>query len=229
MSNRIKLSSRSASPTPPKSSSSSPSLTGAKNLQERLHILLSRLATTTDLIKTWPESDGDDASIHVQTTTKLITAILSVVTALQKVEGVIKADVVLKRSLQECKVPINLLDLLDHGNGLNPDCFSRGLLKEALGQLAGLRRRKLALEMLGAAIQTGLNQRDADNNNSNKEENVNVNVNVVTATSSSTDGSQKRKLDDANNEMSIPLEEQQQQQQDGGLEPIAKKARTEAM
>ena len=120
MSNRIKLSSRSASPTPPKSSSSSPSLTGAKNLQERLHILLSRLATTTDLIKTWPESDGDDASIHVQTTTKLITAILSVVTALQKVEGVIKTDVVLKRSLQECKVPINLLDLLDHGNGLNP-------------------------------------------------------------------------------------------------------------
>ena len=109
------------------------------------------------------------------------------------------------------------------------DCFSRGLLKEALGQLAGLRRRKLALEMLGAAIQTGLNQRDADNNNNNKEENVNVNVNVVTATSSSTDGSQKRKLDDANNEKSIPLEEQQQQQQDGGLEPTAKKARTEAM
>ena len=107
------------------------------------------------------------------------------------------------------------------------DCFSRGLLKEALGQLAGLRRRKLALEMLGAAIQTGLNQRDADNND-NKEENVNVNVNVVTATSSSTDGSQKRKLDDANNEKSIPLEEQQQQQQDGGLEPTAKKARTEA-
>ena len=110
------------------------------------------------------------------------------------------------------------------------DCFSRGLLKEALGQLAGLRRRKLALEMLGAAIQTGLNQRDADNNNkNNKEENANVNVNVVTATSSSTDGSQKRKLDDANNEKSIPLEEQQQQQQDGGLEPTAKKARTEAM
>ncbi|MGK3737041.1 MAG: hypothetical protein ACI8RD_000043 [Bacillariaceae sp.] len=122
MSNRIKLSSRSASPTPPPKSSSSsfPSLTGAKNLQERLHILLNRLATTTDLIKTWPESDGDDASIHVETTTKLITAVLSVVTALQKVEGVIKTDAVLKRSLQECKVPINLLDLLDHGNGLNP-------------------------------------------------------------------------------------------------------------
>jgi len=43
---------------------------------------------------------------------------------------------------------------------LLPDCFSRGLLREALGQLAGLKRRKLALEMLGAAIQTGLDQQD---------------------------------------------------------------------
>ena len=95
-------------------------LPGAKDLQERLHILLTRLAKTTDLIKTWPESDGDDASIHVETTTKLITCIMDVVEALQKVEGVLRADAVLKKSLQECKVPINLLDLLDHGNGLNP-------------------------------------------------------------------------------------------------------------
>ena len=43
------------------------------------------------------------------------------------------------------------------------DCFSRGLLKEALGQLAGLKRRKLALEMLGAAVQTGLNHKKALN------------------------------------------------------------------
>jgi len=28
-----------------------------------------------------------------------------------------------------------------------------------MGQLAGLKRRKLALEMLGAAVQTGLNKR----------------------------------------------------------------------
>mmetsp|Transcript_3885 Transcript_3885/g.10172 ORF Transcript_3885/g.10172 Transcript_3885/m.10172 type:complete len:201 (-) Transcript_3885:1435-2037(-) len=140
----------------------SPLPSGAKNLQERLHILLTRLAKTTDLIKTWPESDGDDASIHVETTSKLITCVLDVVTALQKVEGIIKADVVLKKSLQECKVPINLLDLLDHGNGLNPDCFSRGLLREALGQLAGLKRRKLALEMLGAAIQAGLDRKDSE-------------------------------------------------------------------
>ena len=30
----------------------------------------------------------------------------------------------------------------------NLDCFSRGLLRDALEQLAGLKRRKLALEML---------------------------------------------------------------------------------
>lgn len=41
------------------------------------------------------------------------------------------------------------------------DCFSRGLVKEALGQLQGLKRRKKALEMLGAAVQAGLEQQDA--------------------------------------------------------------------
>ena len=110
---------KSASPIPG-GARQSPPPSGAKNLQERLHILLTRLAKTTDLIKTWPESDGDDASIHVETTTKLITCVLDVITAIQKVEGVLKVDAVLKKSLQECKVPINLLDLLDHGGGLNP-------------------------------------------------------------------------------------------------------------
>jgi hypothetical protein len=35
-------------------------------------------------------------------------------------------------------------------------------LREALGQLAGLKRRKLALEMLGNAVQSGLNKRDKE-------------------------------------------------------------------
>lgn len=135
---------------------------GAKELQERLHVLLNRLARTTELIKTWPESDGDDASIHVETTTKLMLSIQELVSALQRVEGVVKADAALKKSLQECQVPINLLDLLDHGDGLNPECFSRGLLREALGQLGGLKRRKLALEMLGAAVQSGLDRRNTE-------------------------------------------------------------------
>ena len=46
---------------------------GAKNLQERLHQLLTRLSSTIELIKTWPSTDGDDASIHVETTTRLIS------------------------------------------------------------------------------------------------------------------------------------------------------------
>lgn len=212
--------------------------------------MLTRLAKTTDLIKTWPESDGDDASIHVQTTTKLINCVLDVVTALQKVEGAIKTDAVLKKSLQECKVPINLLDLLDHGNGLNPgksynsigwknvvlyysfqflnenffvlarrlDCFSRGLLREALGQLAGLKRRKLALEMLGAAIQNGLDQQ-----NSMKKKDD--------AVDSSAGGSQKRKLEIESTTSNAPGEQQnkEQEEKDETEEPVTKKMRTEAV
>ena len=115
MSKRIKISQRPITPT--RKSSPPP---GAKKLQDRLHTLLTLLGAMADLIKTWPESDGDDASVHVETTTKLMTMVSSVVTSLREVEGVIKADAALKKSLQECKIPINLLDLLDHGNGLNP-------------------------------------------------------------------------------------------------------------
>jgi len=81
-----------------------------------------------------------------------------------------------------------------------------------LGQLAGLKRRKLALEMLGAAIQTGLDQRDA----ANKRE---------SAVTSSSTGSQKRKLDTDKNKS----EQQQQQRNDELDEPTAKKMRKEAI
>jgi hypothetical protein len=53
--------------------------------------------------------------------------------------------------------------------GFFSDCFSRGLLREALGQLAGLKRRKMALEMLGAAVQAGLNKRLSETNGKQKE------------------------------------------------------------
>ena len=95
--------SRSTSPKYPSTTissapgSKSPPAPGSKDLQERLHILLSRLAKTTELIKTWPESDGD--STHVETTTKLIDSIQELIIGLQKVEGVIKADAMLKQSL----------------------------------------------------------------------------------------------------------------------------------
>ena len=136
---------------------------GARTLQERLHELLTRLAATIELVKNWPESEGDDASIHVETTTKLIASIKAVIASTQKVDGVVKDDAELRKNLQECLVPLDLLDLLDHGS-LNPDCFSRALLKEALGQLAGLKRRKLALEMLGSAVQSGLKKPEKEAN-----------------------------------------------------------------
>lgn len=135
---------------------------GARTLQERLHELLTRLQATIELVKNWPATQGDDASIHVDTTTKLIESIKAVIASIQKVDGVVKDDAELRKSLQSCLVPLDLLDLLDHGGGLNPDCFSRALLKESLGQLAGLKRRKLALEMLGLAVQSGLKKRDKE-------------------------------------------------------------------
>jgi hypothetical protein len=141
--------------------SSSSSKGDARALQERLHALLSCLADTTNIIKNWGESEGDDGSVHVKTTTHLISSIQQVLHAIALTEGVVKADEALRQTLDECPIPLDLLDLMDHGGGLNPDCFSRGLLKEALGQLAGLKRRKLALEMLGDAIQKGLNKLDS--------------------------------------------------------------------
>lgn len=136
------------------SSSVSPS---TARLQENLHELLTRLAVTMEHVNKWPASDGDETSIHVESTSKLISNIEQVISALQNVEGVVQTDEVLRKSLQECLVPLDLLDLMD--SKLNPDCFSRGLLKEALGQLAGQKRRKLALELLGVAVQRGLDNR----------------------------------------------------------------------
>ena len=135
---------------------------GARTLQERLHELLTRLQATIELVKNWPPTKGDDASIHVDTTTKLIDSIKAVIASTEKVDSVVKDDAELRKNLQSCLVPLDLLDLLDHGGGLNPDCFSRALLKESLGQLAGLKRRKLALEMLGLAVQSGLKKRDKE-------------------------------------------------------------------
>lgn len=145
-------------------------------LQERLHELLSRLSDTTNWVRQWPDGQ-DDPSIHVESTSKLITLIRSVLTAIQAVENTVVRDPNLKERLNQCLIPMDLIELLDHGSasvtmtsgggggsssaaaatesgggGLNPDAFSRGLLKEALGQLAGLKRRKLALEMLSLDI-----------------------------------------------------------------------------
>jgi hypothetical protein len=150
----------------------------AKALQERLHELISRVANSVEIIKSWPESSGDDASIHVTTTSKLIHSIREILRAIERVEGVVHSkkgtnqansssgggggeeESALWKTLQNCPIPLDLLEMLDCSNGLNPEIFVRGLLREALSQLAGLRRRKVALEMLGNAIQKGLDAKD---------------------------------------------------------------------
>ncbi len=149
----------------------------AKALQERLHELISRVSDSIDIVKSWPESSGDDASIHVKTTSKLIHSIREILHAIGRVEGVVKkkvdtgtsattsnnnpndGDSELWKTLQQCPIPLDLLEMLDCSNGLNPEIFVRGLLREGLSQLAGLRRRKVALEMLGNTIQAGLDAR----------------------------------------------------------------------
>ncbi|KAL7568985.1 hypothetical protein ACA910_021276 [Epithemia clementina (nom. ined.)] len=142
-------------------------------LQDRLHELLTRLSTTVDRIKTWPDaasagSSSDDAALHFEATSKLIQSIRHVLQSIDKVESIVKTNpTTLKARLNACPVPVDLLDLLDaHGeggsSGLNPECFARGLLQEAIGQLEGLKRRKVALERLADAVQDGLEQKLLD-------------------------------------------------------------------
>lgn len=160
-------------PVPDKSASSSSVATSSKvfkdtnqSLQERLHFLLTRIAGASDILKNWPEAD--DAAVHNQTTADLLTIIHKIVESIQRVEEKVNhcagedngSDKNQREKLRDIQVPLDLLDLMDFGDGLNPDCFARGLLKEAERQLAGLQRRKLCLHMLGKAVQIGISKRE---------------------------------------------------------------------
>ena len=103
--------------------------------------------------------------VHMENTRRLIEKIHLILQALQKVERTVKDnkenpnDSPLYQTLKDTPIPLDLLDLMDHGGGLHPECLIRGLFHEALGQLAGLKRRKLALQMLGNAVQVGIAQK----------------------------------------------------------------------
>lgn len=131
----------------------------ARLLQDRLHNLLSNLSRTIAHVKQWPP----EQSLSANNTDQLGKHIREVLAAASAVETSLKAN---HAEYQTCWIPLDLLELLEHTGmktdkeyGLNPDCFLRGLIKEATGQLMGLKRRKLALERLGAAVQAGLDQR----------------------------------------------------------------------
>uniref|UniRef100_A0A8J9T7C0 Uncharacterized protein n=1 Tax=Phaeodactylum tricornutum TaxID=2850 RepID=A0A8J9T7C0_PHATR len=144
---------------PPLTTSKTPT-EAEKNLQDKLHDLLTRLSQTMELVKSWPEDKGSP-SVHVENATKLIAAIRHIVNCSPKSRK--------HRTGKHC-FEENIAELCDtdrstgsvrswRRGGVHPDCFSRGLLQEALGQLAGLKRRKLALEMLGSAVQAGLTKK----------------------------------------------------------------------
>ncbi|GAX25244.1 hypothetical protein FisN_5Lh326 [Fistulifera solaris] len=135
--------------------SNGPIAENARQFQDQLHRLLSKLTDTTDFIKNWPEAKGGDGSMHVERTSQLITKIHTTVKMLQRVEGFLQKDAALRETFLQCRIPLDLLDMLDSSK-VNPELFARGLLREALGQLAGLKRRKLALELLGGAITSGI-------------------------------------------------------------------------
>ncbi len=50
--------------------------------------------------------------------------------------------------------------MMDFAGGVNPDCFARGLIKEALRQMGNLQRRKASMRMLAITIQNGMNERE---------------------------------------------------------------------
>jgi len=130
------------------------------SLLTRLHQLLSSLHEATDAVKNWPSSQG--AQVHYDATTTLIKLLQKVVDALKEVEertcgtGDTNINTVMGQSILDSPVVLDLLDLMDYGNGLNPEIFIKQLIREALRQLSRLKRRKQALAMLGQAIDKGL-------------------------------------------------------------------------
>jgi len=165
--------SRSQSPGPSSVSSGSggSSLTASKtSLLSRLHQLLGSLGETAELLKTWPSSQ--DSKVHYDTTTQLIQCLQNVVNSVKEVEvkvlppstpvtsssigGRANMGEAMSQAILESPVSLDLLDLMDYGGGLNPDIFAKQLILEAMRQLSVLRRRKEALEMLGAEIQKGM-------------------------------------------------------------------------
>ena len=146
-----------------------------QSLQERLHTLLTRLSDTGEILKKWPETKtGDDSSIHIRTTDKLINSIQRIIDGIKQVEEKVNsipaegqatssdedANNIIANKLRQIAIPLDLLDMMDFAGGINPDCFARGLIKEALRQMGNLQRRKTSMRMLAVTIQNGMDARE---------------------------------------------------------------------
>ena len=158
-------------------------------LLDRLRILLSRLQTTAEILQNWPETSSaqqgnDSAKVHAETSTELIASIRKIALGIRSIERHVNgtdggggggtgssstaaAADAFRTSLEEnYPIPLDLLDLLDVGQptfGLNPQCYARGLIVEALRQLSVLERRKSAASMLAIFIEEELTKSDVDN------------------------------------------------------------------
>jgi len=158
-------------------------------LLDRLRILLSRLQTTAEILQNWPETSSaqqgnDSAKVHAETSTELIASIRKIALGIRSIERHVNGTAggggggtgssstaaaadAFRTSLEEnYPIPLDLLDLLDVGQptfGLNPQCYARGLIVEALRQLSVLERRKRAASMLAIFIEEGLTKSDVDN------------------------------------------------------------------
>jgi hypothetical protein len=159
-------------------------------LLDRLRILLSRLQTTAEILQNWPETTSsaqqgnDSAKVHAETSTELIASIRKIALGIRSIERHVNGTAsggsgtgssssssaaaaaadAFRTSLEEnYPIPLDLLDLLDVGQptfGLNPQCYARGLIVEALRQLSVLERRKRAASMLATFIEEGLTKAD---------------------------------------------------------------------
>lgn len=161
-----------SNPAPSNTSSTHPQFTQYKSnnqsLQDLLHTLITRLSESSEIIKSWPEQDGPyDNSIHTETTSKLITSIHKVVDAIRLVEERVnpnigedendkatEQEIFLANQLRQTAIPLDLLDMMDT-NTLNPDCFARGMLSEALRQFSNLGNRKNCMNMLASLVENG--------------------------------------------------------------------------
>lgn len=139
------------------------------------------------------QQGSEQTSSHYISTTKLINEINQTITNLKAVEmrvtemQRVEAECVTSNEGQNSQqqgaptikimsspVPLDLLDLMDFGSsggigsgqGVHPEFFARCLLAEASRQLAGLRRRKNALEKLGRVIGEGIKKRKERSNSS---------------------------------------------------------------
>ncbi|KAL3794845.1 hypothetical protein ACHAW5_004367 [Stephanodiscus triporus] len=152
-------------------------------LLDRIRILLNRLQTTAEILQNWPDAKGGDDSrrVHAETSAELIASVRKIALGARSVErhvngagagdgggggGSASSTEAFRKSLEEeYPIPLDLLDLLDVGQptfGINPQCYARGLMLEALRQLSVLERRKRALGMLARSIEGGMTSDNDD-------------------------------------------------------------------